>query len=186
MVPYTVFVHLGHPFSADELPVGHKALYTPFAEQAYKTLYRRNAFRAVGVAPLVRHGEQQREGHAPVSHPEHEYIDIVPPELPVRAVYGKYEPFPLRQQGEHRPCDKVAVHGERGDETLDAPERRIGRGRMVEGVGRFRKADPAHFAERTDEVGDKLDPCQVQLSLEMCIQYCRQFVIFSASIGFPH
>jgi len=68
VVPDAVLVQIAYPLFPRELPVRYKAFYTMRAEQADEALDKRDALRAVGVAPFGRHGKEQRKGRSPVYH----------------------------------------------------------------------------------------------------------------------
>lgn len=70
--------------------------------------------------------------------------------------------------------------------SLDAPQGGTRTGGDVDGIGQLFEGDSARLAESTYKVGHQPYPCQIDLSPEMCIEYCRQFIIFNASIGCPH
>jgi len=156
------------------------------AEQVHKALDKCNALLAIGVSPFGQHAKEQRKGHALVNYTEHEDVDVRLPELPVGAVDGQFDLVAFGQQGEDEPGHQVAVQGETGHETLDTPERGIRSRGVVEGIGQLVEGHGAYLAKRANEKRDQLYPCQVELSFEMCVENCCQFIIFNASIGFLH
>jgi hypothetical protein len=62
------------------------------------------------------------DGDPIIDHAQHENIDVEAPELPIGAVDGQPEVFPLGQQVENQQGKRIRIQDKRGYEALDAPQ----------------------------------------------------------------
>ncbi len=155
------------PAIPDELPVGHNGPDHILAKEPYGTVDQTDTLLDIGVAALVQHGEQQREGNPLVDNTQHEDVDIGLSELPVRPVNTQDQSVLFGEQAEDQTRYQVPVQCIMSDEPLDAPQGGLGVGRGLKGVGQLLEGDRLHFAQGDHEMRYELYPCQIYLSLKM-------------------
>jgi len=122
MVPNPFFIEESNPMPAHKLSVGQQAVNTFAAKPLHKLLYQGYALLFVGVPPFVQHGEHQWESHIPITHSQHQYVDIAPAKLPVGSVHHQGKVVLFWQEAKDQPGNHFHRKTGLGHEPLDATQ----------------------------------------------------------------
>ncbi len=102
-------------------------------------------------------------------HPEHENIDVHLAKFPIGAVDAQNQFVLLGQQAENKLCDEIGCQGISRNEALYPSQGGFFLGTGIEGIGKLFKIHRLYLAKGNDEIGNELDPGQIDFSFEMGI-----------------
>ncbi len=110
MVGDIVMVEETEPVLSDELSVSQKTADAVPSEPADEIVYQCDTLIRIGISPLVEHPEHKRYGNIPIAYTEHQYVDVLRPELPVGPVHHKDKGVLYWQELENE--SGYALHGQ--------------------------------------------------------------------------
>lgn len=183
IVSNPVVVKPANPFLADELAVGHKAVYAVMSKKSDEPLHDILAFFPIGIAPFVQKAEQQWKGNAFVGNAEGEYIDVELSELPVCAVHAQNPTVLNRKQREDHPCYQVEVQGIVGDESLNAAQIGITLNRHRHCRSQLVKAHSLHHTKGMEHISHKLNAGQIHGISKILLHNREDLVNFDQVLG---
>jgi len=171
MVPDVLPAEEAQPIFPYKLPIGQQAVDTPSAEPRYKILHQCDALPRIGVPPLVQHTEHQGEGHVPVCDPQHQYVDVALPELPVCPVHHQDQGPLMGQQRKDQLCNPFHGQLRTGHKALYPPVIALGIGPGVESARKLGVIYRPDLAQGRDKMTDKTDPGKVQKTTKTGFKY---------------
>lgn len=155
-----------------------------WTRDAQESVHKFYPLVGVGVAPIVHHLEDDREGHPFVDDAQGEDVHVGVAELPVGAVHRKVVwPF-HRQRLQNQFRHEVRVNDAFGYEPLNPPKGGTGRRSAVERGCELRVCHLLHFAEGAYHHAHGFDSGEVHIFSEMGEENRRQITTFVVTLGF--
>lgn len=183
VIPDASAVQPSNPFLSDELPVSNQAIDAVLSEKADEPLHDLLTFFPIGIASFREKAENQWECDSLVCHPQHQYVDVEIPELPVGTVHAQHEFCLDWQQGENHAGNDVEVENILGKEPLNPSE--AGFPVHVRGhrARQFMKADGLHHTQCVEEQSHKLYAGQIHILTKMLLHNREDLVNFDQVLG---